>query len=142
MPATSPTEWTDDFSVTVEREGRLAVVHTKGEMDAETCPRWREVVDELVQAGDVWLVLDLLAVTFFLEVALGEAFRAKKLTEAGGGCISVVPGPKVARVLELSGSQEALNARGSVDEARALLQAKRSASEGHLKANGDQWGLR
>lgn len=88
----------------VERHDDRAVVHLSGEVDLATCPRLRDVLAELIDAGIYHLVVDLEQVSFLDSSGIGVLMGAhRRIREHGGSLRLAAPSAPVRRVLELTG---------------------------------------
>ena len=117
------------MKVSATYEEGLAVIAASGELDAETSPLLRAVVDEALDLGAHWMLFDLQGLDFIGSVGIGELIRtAKLLGERGGDLAIACRRPNVLRVFDISGTGEMLHVRPEEAEARAVLaEGQRSA---------------
>lgn len=107
-------------------EDWYVLVRVSGELDAYMAPELREKVEEVLDRGARWLLIDLSEVEYLDSVGLGIMIgAAQRATERQGDIAVVCTRPNVMRVLEVSGTKELLNVVGTIEEARAKLAAAR-----------------
>jgi anti-sigma B factor antagonist len=105
--------------VTVERNGDVAVVAARGELDAYDAPDLETAFADI--GGELRVAVDLAAVSFLDSTALGAIVRSvRELTERGGEAMVVLPSGAARRIFEITTLDRAL----PVAESRA--QALRS----------------
>jgi anti-sigma B factor antagonist len=108
----------------------LVVLKVDGELDAYLAPYVRQTVEEVLEGGARWVLLDLMAVDYLDSVGLGIMVgAAQRASERGGDLAVACVRAIVLRVLEISGTKDLLNVVGSVEEARARLEAAHAAAE-------------
>lgn len=94
------------MNIETERIGANLIVKLEGELDLETSPHFRQVVDEQLNRYDSirHLILDLKQVRFIDSSGLGVILgRFKRLNQSGGRLSAInVPDP-LRRLLQLSG---------------------------------------
>jgi stage II sporulation protein AA (anti-sigma F factor antagonist) len=102
--------------------GRVLIVHIRGELDLNTAPSFRSVVEQQLDANpDVTNILLVMSDVDFIDssglgVILG---RYKRLRSHGGNVIVVAPSPQARKVLELSGLAGIIPICDTEDEAWA-----------------------
>lgn len=108
-----------------EHRPGLVVARVAGELDLDSAPRFREMVDEaILAAGADRLVLNLSRVTFIDSSGVGAILGRYRSMAAQGGRIALVAGPaRVTRVLELAGVPQVMGCHRSESEAVAALEA-------------------
>ena len=79
-----------DLSLTTRSEGGRTVVEVGGEIDVYTAPKLRDKLDQLIEAGNHQLVVDLERVEFMDSAALGVLVGALRKMEAHDGSLSLV----------------------------------------------------
>ncbi|MCU1429485.1 MAG: putative anti-sigma factor antagonist [Actinomycetia bacterium] len=93
--------------VTVEREGRSAIVRIEGEVEFATAPRLRATLLDLAHQGALPVILDLSEVSFLDSAGISLLIQAKKrLANGGSDLVLRAPQRNVRRVLEISGVTE------------------------------------
>ncbi|MCX7600146.1 MAG: STAS domain-containing protein [Armatimonadetes bacterium] len=107
-------------------EDWYVLVRVSGELDAYMAPELRETVEQVLDGGARWLLIDLSDVEYLDSVGLGIMIgAAQRASEREGDIAVVCTRPNVMRVLEVSGTKELLNVVGTVEEGRAKLSAAR-----------------
>jgi anti-sigma B factor antagonist len=98
----------DTLRVTVQEQGRLAVVGMSGELDAATAGALHtEVVTLLESHPD--LVLDMSEVTFCDSSGFNALLRIRRRSSEAGGWLALAgPPPQVGQLLALSSGDQAL----------------------------------
>jgi anti-anti-sigma factor len=112
------------LTVTLEREGEIAVVRAAGELDLATAPQLVRAISKACDGRPPPRVLvDLEAIEFCdsagLRALMGAAHEVE--VRAGRLVVAVAPGGAVDRLLEIAGLREFLHVRSPAD-ARAALQ--------------------
>lgn len=98
------------------------VVSVAGELDALSVPELDAHVAPLLEVGYQRVVLDLSGVEFMDSTGLGICIKVLKgVRDAGGDMSLVATSPRVLRVLEITGIDQAISVAETVDEAVALL---------------------
>jgi anti-sigma B factor antagonist len=112
------------FAVTTESPAHaLYVVAPGGEIDAFTAPRLRTELAQVVDAGATAVVCDLSAVTFLDSSGLGVLIGAlKRLRQAGGELLIVLPAPSARKVFSLTALDRILPLFETREEALAAAQ--------------------
>jgi len=111
-----------------EHGGAVTLVAASGEVDAYTGPELLEALkDSLEQAdGPAWLLVDLTQVQYLDSIGLGILVQAAKEAAQTGGALAVAcRTPVVLKVFDISGTRAMLGVRESVEEATALLEARK-----------------
>jgi anti-sigma B factor antagonist len=104
--------------LTVVTGERSAVIRIEGRLTAPFVARFRHAVDELVQAGDVRVVVDLSATEFIDSSGLGALVGGLKSTRVAGGDLRIagVTDP-VRRVFKLTNLDRVLRDHPSPETA-------------------------
>jgi anti-anti-sigma factor len=107
------------FSVRVTPKGdKSAEVSVSGAMDAHTFEQFFKAVSQLIDAGILWIVLDLREMTYITSVGINYLVNLRLLRKkAGGDVILVKPQLAVLNVLQMIGFLEVLFVAETVDEA-------------------------
>ena len=95
-----------------ERDGSKLIVSIEGELDLETSPLFRDLVEKKLNQYETikHLILDLEKVDFIDSSGLGAILgRYKRLSQQGGRVSAINVGPQIYRVLELSGLLKIMN---------------------------------
>lgn len=98
-----------DLELDSSRVADAVVVAVAGELDALAAPELDEYLQPLVAEHPVLLVLDLSGVTFLDSTGLGVVIKAlKHVREHGGEVAAVYTSPRVAKVFEITGIDQAM----------------------------------
>jgi anti-anti-sigma factor len=108
---------------------QAAQVALEGSVDGHTFERLRRAVDELVEAGTQWLVVDLSGMDYVASVGLNLLVNARvSRRNKGGDLILVHPQPQVMKILKMLGLTEILLLASTPEEAWSAIRARRSSS--------------
>lgn len=89
------TRETGDQSQTVE-------VH--GEIDVYTSPKVKEIITELIEKGNIYLVINLEGVRYIDSTGLGILIGALKKVREKDGCINLVcDNPQIKKIFNITG---------------------------------------
>ena len=107
----SPWAGRSDVSIDVSlRPDGQSVIKVAGELDLSSVPQLRSCLSDLVNRGDINLVLDLSGVTFCDSTALGVFVGAHRRVQASGGHIEFHKPPSSLRnLLVVSGLDQILH---------------------------------
>jgi len=105
------------------RPGRgCTVLEVHGELDLATSPRLRDGLQQLIDAGDRRVVVDLAGVAFMDSSALGAlVVMFKALRDVGGQLSLAAPQPAVQGVLTITSMNKAIDVYDSVQAAEAKV---------------------
>ncbi len=101
-----------NLQLETERDGSKLIVSIEGELDLETSPLFRDLVEKKLNQYETikHLILDLEKVDFIDSSGLGAILgRYKRLSQQGGRVSAINVGPQIYRVLELSGLLKIMN---------------------------------
>lgn len=108
----------DNLELRVARPAPDCVVITVlGEIDLVTAPELTTALEDYLD-GTPCVVVDLTDVTFFGSLGLATLVRLTALAESTGVRLALVPGPLVARTMELTRTTDIFTAYDSVADAR------------------------
>jgi anti-sigma B factor antagonist len=94
----------DSFQVAVTTNGGRTLVHPQGELDVSTSSRFRECLNEIMDAGVTEVAVNLKDVSFIDSAGLGVLVGAlKRLQGVDGRLRLVAPSRGVRKVLEITG---------------------------------------
>jgi anti-sigma B factor antagonist len=79
------------------------VVAVTGELDAYRAPMLRCQLRDIIDGGRPWVVVELSDVRFIDAAGLGVLVAALKRARVAGGDLRLVAGPRLARLVELTG---------------------------------------
>lgn len=108
------------MKINVRVIGRVLVVELFGELDLNTAPRFRDVVEGELHSNPTinHILLLMRGVTFIDSSGLGVILgRYKKLRPHGGSVIIVAPSLQARKALELSGLAGIISICSTEDEA-------------------------
>ena len=95
------------FSVEVEEKENYPIVHIKGEVDVYTCPALKEKLKEVVDRGQLQLVLDLEDLQYIDSTGLGTiAHTAQNIQDQNGQVHVICNKPQIKKIFEFSGLEE------------------------------------
>ena len=107
------------------RENKSAHVAVEGPMDAHTFPMFQQSILELTEAGTLFIVLDLRAMTYVASVGINFLINLRvQRRKIGGEVILVDPQPNVLKILKMLGLLEVLVVAPTVEEAWTQMRAK------------------
>ena len=93
-----------ELCVEASAQHRAVVVFARGDLDIESAPSLRELLAELIQRGDVEIVVDVGDVAFMDSTGLGVLVGAvKRARGASGNLVLRRPTRHIRRVLEVTG---------------------------------------
>ena len=105
------------------------VIAVSGEIDVYTAPRLREAIVSLTDAGNYRLIVDMEGVEFLDSTGLGVLVGGLKRVRAHDGVIDLVcTQGRILRIFRITGLSRVFNIYDSVDEALALVAARRRIS--------------
>jgi stage II sporulation protein AA (anti-sigma F factor antagonist) len=109
-----PGTWEGGFILILETEriGSNLIVSIDGELDLETAPTFRDIVEKKLNQYETikHLVLDLEKVSFIDSSGLGVILgRFKRLSQQGGRLSAIKVSRQILKVLELSGLLRIMN---------------------------------
>lgn len=87
----------------VRTEDNHAVVTVRGELDAYTAPRLREVLIEVLAERPEHLLVDLAGVPFMDSTALGVLGGANRRATASRGRLTVIASARVRKIMSVTG---------------------------------------
>jgi anti-sigma B factor antagonist len=107
-----------DLKIESRTAGRWTVLKLAGEVDVYTCGFLREAVTKAADEKKLYIAVDVQAVEFMDSSGLGVIVGAhKRLKSEDGELVLVSPNKQMRRILALTGLDQILNVRISVDEA-------------------------
>jgi anti-anti-sigma factor len=93
-------------------------VTVTGATDAHTFEPFFKAVSQLIEAGTLWIVLDVREMTYITSVGINYLVNLRLLRKkAGGDVILVKPQPSVLNVLRMIGFLEVLQVTETAEEA-------------------------
>lgn len=100
------------MNIDTEKVGRNLFVMIDGELDLETSPLFRSMVEEEMNQDKMikHLILDLKKVNFIDSSGLGAILgRFKRVSQEGGRLSAINVSPQVKKIFELSGLLKIMN---------------------------------
>jgi anti-sigma B factor antagonist len=100
--------------LTIVGQDEPVVVQVGGELDLSTVPEFVAVIDEVLELKPPAVELDLSEVSFIVSSGVGAYVSAFRRARAAGTQLALGPrSPFVARVLQISGVEDALAAESA-----------------------------
>ncbi|HEU4868851.1 MAG TPA: STAS domain-containing protein [Actinomycetota bacterium] len=107
-----------DLKIESRTAGRWTVLKLAGEVDVYTCGFLREAIAKVADEKNHFIAVDVQAVEFMDSSGLGVIVGAhKRLKGEEGELVLVSPNKQMRRILALTGLDQILTVRISVDEA-------------------------
>ena len=104
---------------TTHRDG-YTVLSPQGEIDFATGPQLKDAITERLVAGDVHLVIDLLAVDFIESTGLGALIGGRRRAQALDGSLALVcADAQVLKVFRITGLDTVFDIHDTVEAATA-----------------------
>jgi anti-sigma B factor antagonist len=106
--------------INVERRHGYTILSPQGEIDFATGPQLKDAITERLVAGDVNLVVDLLAVDFIESTGLGALIGGRRRAHALKGSLRLVcTEQQLLRIFRITGLDKVFAIYDSVDQAIA-----------------------
>ncbi|MFH1454219.1 MAG: STAS domain-containing protein [Armatimonadota bacterium] len=103
---------------TKELNGKHQLVEIDGEIDVYTSPKVKEAINELIEKGTYFLVVNLEGVRYIDSTGLGVLIGAlKKVREHDGNISLVCTNPQIKKIFNITGLVKIFGISKSVDEA-------------------------
>ncbi len=100
------------------RDGQFAVVTPEGRLDLASASEFKQTLNDIVEAGDRILVVDLSNVSFVDSSGLGALISGMKATRLAGGDLRIAQVGEQARlILELTTLDKVMKIYPTVEEA-------------------------
>jgi anti-sigma B factor antagonist len=110
----------DELRISVTAGTAHTLVALAGECDLSTGRRLRDVLTSEVSRGAQRLIVDLSSLTFMDSTALQVLVGIRALLAVRGGTLMLVaPQPVVARILELTGTDQLIPVYDRLEDAQA-----------------------
>ena len=108
------------LQIDVTRNGGYTVVSPQGEIDFATGPQLKDALTELLVAGEVHLVVDLLAVDFIESTGLGALIGGRRRAQAlRGSLVLVCTEEQMLKVFRITGLDKVFTIHDTVGAATA-----------------------
>ena len=106
--------------INVERRHGFTILSPQGEIDFATGPQLKDAITERLVAGDVNLVVDLLAVDFIESTGLGALIGGRRRAHALKGSLRLVcTEQQLLRIFRITGLDKVFAIYDSVEQATA-----------------------
>jgi anti-sigma B factor antagonist len=106
------------LTIDVARRHGYTILSPQGEIDFATGPRLKEAISGALVAGDVHLVIDLLAVDFIESTGLGALIGGRRRAHALKGSLRLVcTEQQMLKIFRITGLDKVFAIYDSVDEA-------------------------
>jgi len=110
-------------AIVTDHRSDVAVLHLRGELDADTAEKLRSTLAELVERPVPRIVVDLTDLKFCDSIGLSSFVTSKEVITARGGWLSFAgPNPFVIRLLETVGLSRYFAIFPEVEDAIAAAQ--------------------
>jgi anti-sigma B factor antagonist len=110
-------------AIVTDHRSDVAVLHLRGELDADTAEKLRSTLAELVERPVPRIVVDLTDLKFCDSIGLSSFVTSKEVITARGGWLSFAgPNPFVVRLLETVGLSRYFAIFPEVEDAIAAAQ--------------------
>jgi anti-sigma B factor antagonist len=107
-----------DFSATTRAVNGVSVVDVAGEVDVYSAPELAERLNELFDAGDRVVVVDLTAVSFLDSTGLGTLVAGRNRADEAGGQLPLVgSGDRVLKLFRITGLDEVFQIYPTIEAA-------------------------
>jgi anti-sigma B factor antagonist len=107
-----------DLSLETRQENEHTVLEVGGEIDVYTAPKLRERITELVDQGNLEIIIDLEQVEFMDSTGLGVLVGAlKKVRTLGGDLQLVISSEKVLKVFRITALTQVFTIHDTLDAA-------------------------
>jgi len=114
------------LAVKVEpRADKGAQVAVAGAMDAHTFEKFQKAMTDLIEAGTMWIVIDLRRMSYISSVGINFLINLRvQRRKVGGEVVLVGPQPAVLKILKMLGLLEVLVVVASTEEAWGQIKSK------------------
>ena len=108
------------LQIDVARHDGYTILSPQGEIDFATGPQLKSAITETLVAGDVHIVVDLLAVDFIESTGLGALIGGRRRAYAMGGSLSLVcREDQMLKIFRITGLDKVFAIFDTVEEATA-----------------------
>ena len=109
-----------DLSLETRQENEHTVLEVGGEIDVYTAPKLRERITELVDQGNLEIIIDLERVEFMDSTGLGVLVGGLKKVRTNGGSLSLVcTQERLLKIFRITGLAKVFAIHGSQADALA-----------------------
>jgi anti-sigma B factor antagonist len=104
--------------INVARREGFTILSPQGEIDFATGPQLKKAITEQLMAGEVHLIVDLLAVDFIESTGLGALIGGRRRAHTLKGSLSLVcTEAQVLKIFRITGLDKVFTIHESVEEA-------------------------
>ena len=108
------------LQIDVARHDDYTILSPQGEIDFATGPQLKDAITELLVAGEVHLVVDLLKVDFIESTGLGALIGGRRRAHAlKGSLVLVATEDQMLKIFRITGLDKVFTIYQTVDEAVA-----------------------
>jgi anti-anti-sigma factor len=120
-PPTGPAGESDRFSVSLRTTDGVAVLVLHGELDQDTAPPLRSLLDQALDSDAARVVVDCADLGFCDSTGLNVLLGARLRAESDGRAIELAAlGSAVARMFTITGASSVFTVHASLDAALAV----------------------
>jgi anti-sigma B factor antagonist len=106
------------LQIDVERRDGYTVISPQGEIDFATGPQLKTAITELLMAGEVDLVVDLLAVDFIESTGLGALIGGRRRAHTLKGSLRLVcTQDQMLKIFRITGLDKVFSIHDTVEDA-------------------------
>ena len=121
-----------------KRYDDVVILKFTGEFDAFNLPTFSQKIDQMIEAGDTQLILDLHALKFINSAALGYLIKtSKRVKEKGGEVVIARPSKFIQKTLVTLGLDGVFQHFEGVED--AIIHFKKGESIGKLNLEGGEY---
>ena len=114
-----------DLSLETRQDNEHTILEVGGEIDVYTAPKLRDRITELVDAGNLNLVVDLEGVEFMDSTGLGVLVGGLKKVRTNGGSLSLVcTQERLLKIFRITGLGKVFAIHATQSEATAAEPAR------------------
>ncbi|MCW2823402.1 MAG: anti-anti-sigma factor [Aeromicrobium sp.] len=106
-----------DLTFDVDRRGEDTAIAISGEIDLQTAPALRDLVDEMLAKGRTSIVLDMTGVTFLDSSGLGALLGIRREVQSAGGTLALTDlQAPVRKILAITRMESAFDIRTATSD--------------------------
>ncbi len=106
------------LSISKRKEGDITIISPQGSIDTHTAPEFEKVLKELLDSGQVKVVVDMSGVGYISSAGIGVFMSLiGDFRERGGDIKAAAMSEKVYKVFETVGFTSILDIKNTVEEA-------------------------
>ena len=114
-----------DINLETRKLGNLAyLIEVQGEIDVYTSPRVKETINDLIEKGNYFLVINLEGVRYIDSTGLGVLIGALKKVKENDGAVSLIStNPQIKKIFTITGLVKIFGIYKNEEEALASMTA-------------------